>query len=279
MDRLGTTVAAIAREKAAIVKRGDLAVTGTEGEALAIVRRRCRRLDVPLTVVEPAPLLGIDRDGIVVDLPGLRRTTIGLRGRHQGANVAVADAVLDALEVAGIADSPGAARRSGYASARWPGRLELLTIGGRDVLLDGAHNVDGAAALAEAVDDLAPVLSQGRPTLVLGIMADKDVPSMLAALGRSASLAGARVICTAPPGGRAMRPADLADAWHSISGGRPTTAPDPAAAIEAAMAAGDGPVVVAGSLYLVGAVRALLVDDPDLRDPERPDPLEGPDDG
>jgi folylpolyglutamate synthase/dihydropteroate synthase len=67
-----------------------------------------------------------------------------------------------------------------------------------------------------------------------------------------------------------MPPADLADAWRAVAGGRPETAPDPAAAIETALAAGDGPVVVAGSLYLVGAVRALLVDDPELRDPAAP---------
>jgi folylpolyglutamate synthase/dihydropteroate synthase len=98
-------------------------------------------------------------------------------------------------------------------------------------------------------------------------MADKDVTAMLEALGRSETLAGARVVCTAPPGGRAMEPAALADAWRSVAGGRPATAPDAAAAMEAALGAGDGPVVVAGSLYLVGAVRVLLVDDPELRDP------------
>ena len=60
-DRLGPTIKHIAREKAAIIERGDLAVTGTTGDALAIVRRRAARLGVPLTVVEPAPLLAQDR--------------------------------------------------------------------------------------------------------------------------------------------------------------------------------------------------------------------------
>ncbi|MBA2719029.1 MAG: bifunctional folylpolyglutamate synthase/dihydrofolate synthase, partial [Chloroflexi bacterium] len=137
-DRLGPTIAHIAREKAAIIERGDRAVTGATGDALAIVRRRAARLGVPLTIVEPAPVLDVDRDGLVVELPRLGRTRVGLRGRHQAANVAVADAVLDALESAGIATVPDEARRSGYADARWPGRLELLTIDGRDVLLDGA---------------------------------------------------------------------------------------------------------------------------------------------
>ena len=59
-DRLGSTIAAIAREKAAIIERGDLAVTGADGEALAIIRRRARRVGAPLTEVGPgaAPGLG-----------------------------------------------------------------------------------------------------------------------------------------------------------------------------------------------------------------------------
>ena len=144
-DRLGGTVTAIAREKAAIIERGDVAVTGARGDGLAVIRRRARRLGVPLTEVPAAPLLDWDRDGIEVELPGLGRTRVGLRGRHQAANVAVADALLDALAATGIARTDAAARRSGYASAVWPGRLELLTVDGRDVLLDGAHNPAGAA--------------------------------------------------------------------------------------------------------------------------------------
>jgi dihydrofolate synthase/folylpolyglutamate synthase len=266
-DRLGPTIRDIAREKAAIVERGDVAVTGASGEALTVVRDRCRRLGVPLTIVEPAPLVGLSRDGIEVELPTLGRTRVGLRGRHQAANVAVAHALLDALAGAGIASCPPAARRVGYAGARWPGRLELVSVGGRDVLLDGAHNPDGAASLAIALDDLSPFLSQGRPTLVMAAMADKDVAGIVAALVRSRALAGARVVCTAVEGGRAMSPGDLADAWRVVVGGWIATAPDAASALESALAAADGPVIVAGSLYLVGAVRALIVDDPELRDP------------
>ena len=181
-DRLGPTIGHIAREKAAIIERGDLAVTGATGEALAIVRRRAARMRVPLRVVDAAPIVGMSRDGIEVELPRLGRTAIGLRGRHQAANAAVADAVLDALAEAGIAQVAGGARRAGYASARWPGRLELLTIDGVDVLLDGAHNPAGAAALATALDDLAPFLAAGRATVVTASMADKDVDGIVAAL-------------------------------------------------------------------------------------------------
>jgi dihydrofolate synthase/folylpolyglutamate synthase len=131
MDRLGDTIAKIAREKAAIIERGDLAVTGARGEGLAVIRRRARRVDVPLTVVSPAPLLGWDRDAIEVDLPRLGRIRLGLRGRHQASNVSIADATLDALGSAGIATVPDAARRTGYATTVWPGRLELWDRGAR----------------------------------------------------------------------------------------------------------------------------------------------------
>jgi len=280
---LGLTVAAIAREKAAIILGGDRAVTGVAGEALAIVRRRARRVGASLIEAAPAPVRAMDRDGLVVDLPGLAGTRVGLLGRHQAANVAVADAVLDALGAAGIAVVPPAARRAGYAAVRWPGRLELVALpgagpGGADaeLLLDGAHNPAGAAALAAALDELRPLLRGGggaRPvplTLVLAIMGDKDVEGVLGALAAAPSLAGARVVATQVEGPRALPAAALAARWAAVAGERSgpvAVIPEPAAAVTQAVAGAEGPVVVAGSLYLVGAARALLVDDPDLRDP------------
>jgi dihydrofolate synthase/folylpolyglutamate synthase len=270
MDRLGPTIAAIAREKAAIIERGDRAVTGATGEALSIISRRARRLRVPLTVVEPAPLLDWDRDGLIVGLPRLGATRVGLRGRHQAANVTTADALLDALEAAGIAVAPSEARRRGYAEVQWPGRLELLTIGGRDVLLDGAHNPAGAAALAKALDDLQPHLTPGPPTLVMASMADKDVDGVIEALAGTEALRGARVVTTAVDAARAEPAEDLARRWRRLAGrvvGSVEAVERVDDALDRALGSGHGPVVVAGSLYLVGAARARLVDDPELRDP------------
>ncbi len=288
MDRLGATVEAIAGEKAAIIMRGDLAVTGAWGTALDVIERRARRMSAPLTVAPPAPLLGTDRDGIEVELGGLGRVRVGLRGRHQAANAAVADAVLDALDAAGTARVPPEARRAGYAAVRWPGRLELVEAAGREILLDGAHNPAGAAALAAAFDELAPFLGFGRPTLVLAVMADKDVDGVLRALAGSTLLREARVICTSPPGGRALPSDRLAARWGAVVGRAAEAVPEPAAAIDSALSAkegsvtgtlgrGGGPVVVAGSLYLVGAVRAILVSDPALvPDPPLPQPEAAP---
>ncbi|HEX7492126.1 MAG TPA: Mur ligase family protein [Candidatus Limnocylindrales bacterium] len=269
MDRLGATVELIAKEKAAIIMRGDLAVTGAWGSALDVITRRSRRVAAPLVVAPPAQLIGTDRDGIVVELGRLGGVRVGLRGPHQAANVAVADATLDALEAAGIVTVGGEWRRAGYASVRWPGRMELVETGGRDVLLDGAHNPAGASSLAAALDAMAPFLKPGRPTLVLAIMADKDVDGVIEALSGAAYLCDARVICTAPEGGRALPAGDLAARWKTISGRPAEARGDPAAALDVALSSGSGPIIVAGSLYLVGAARAILVADPLLM----PDPV------
>ena len=274
MDRLGDTIAKIAREKAAIIERGDLAVTGASGDGLAVIRRRARRLAVPLTEVMPAPLLAWDGDGIDIDLPRLGHTRVGLRGRHQAANAAIADATLDALEAAGIATVPDDARRRGYANAVWPGRLELLRVWDRDLLLDGAHNPAGAAALAVALDDLRPFIEAGPVTLVTASMADKDVAGVVDALAASGAMMGSTVICTSLDLPRALAADDLAARWRASAAPRAViTQPDPIKAISTALVTeASGLVVVAGSLYLVGAARGFLIDDPDLRDPD-PDPV------
>jgi dihydrofolate synthase / folylpolyglutamate synthase len=278
MEYLGDTVTAIAREKAAILKRGDLAVTGTDGEALAVVRRRSRRMDVPLRVTPPLRVLDMDRLGTTVVHPELGQLRLGLLGRHQAANAAVALGTLDALRDAGIADSSELAVRMGLAEVRWPGRLELLTVrvdpdggnragpagpwpeaGSVDVLLDGAHNTAGATALAAAVDDLRPHLAAGPVTLLLGILADKEVDRMVDALRAATSLRDASVITTrVPDTSRALDPTDLASAWGA--GARAVAPVDTALedALGQARSLG-GPLVVCGSLYLVGHVRGRIV--------------------
>jgi dihydrofolate synthase/folylpolyglutamate synthase len=157
-----------------------------------------------------------------------------------------------------------------------------LRIDGRDVLLDGAHNPAGATALAIALDDLRPFMTDGPLTLVTASMADKDVAGVIRALAAAAALVGASVVCTSLDLARSMPAADLARLWKAaLPAGRISAEADYAAALDRAIAqpAAHGPLIVAGSLYLVGAARARWVDDPDLRDPLRdpsPDPQRDP---
>ena len=141
--------------------------------------------------------------------------------------------------------------RRGLAAARWPGRLELLD-GGRiglgRVLLDGAHNPAGAAALARALGDLG----LRRPTIVFGAMRAKKVHAVLRALAPLQP----RFVFTRVDDPGAHEPAELARIWRKVAAGSDAdTAPSAAEALR--QAAGD-PVVVAGSLYLVGAVRGMI---------------------
>jgi dihydrofolate synthase/folylpolyglutamate synthase len=255
---LGSTLTAIGGEKAAIIKPGNLAVTGAAGRGLRPIIDRCEALGVPLLRAgdgQPyrAHLVEGGWEGIVVDAwtPGRRLTElrIGLLGAHQARNAAVALAVLDALDERFDLTLPEAALRHGFADVRWPGRLELLdgaALGIGRVLLDGAHNPAGAAALARALTDLG----LRRPTIVFGAMRGKDLRGVLSALAPLEP----RFVFTRVEDAGALPPAELAAAWRSL-GGDARTAPDPRAAL--ALAA-DDPVVVAGSLYLVGAVRGMI---------------------
>jgi dihydrofolate synthase/folylpolyglutamate synthase len=256
---LGHTLTAIGGEKAAIVKAGNLAVTGASGRGLRPILDRCARVRVPLRRAGPrqpyrADLRHQDWNGIVVDartprgeLADLR---IGLLGAHQAENAAVALALLDALaERHGIAIDESSVRR-GLAATRWPGRLELLDgarIGVGRVLLDGAHNPAGAAALAGALRDLG----LPRPTIVFGAMRAKKVHAVLRALAPLEP----RFVFTRVEDPGARDPAELARIWRRVAGGEAEVAPTPAEALRRADA---DPIVVAGSLYLVGAVRGMI---------------------
>lgn len=267
MAQLGPSLAAIGREKAAIIKHGDLAVTGAEGDGLAAIRRRARRLGVHLEEVAPLAVRRMDRRGLWLHDEVLGDFRLALLGRHQAANAAVALAVLRALGRAGLADVPAAAVRAGCAAVRWPGRLELLRppgglAVGLEVVLDGAHNAAGAAALAAALDEIRPSLSPGRPTLLLGMMADKQIDRIVRVLAGSTALGGAHVVTTAVDVPRALAAEVLATVWGSVASApaEPVASPEAALsrAIDAARAAG-GPLIVAGSLYLVGQIRGLLL--------------------
>ena len=256
---LGPTLSAIGGEKAPIIKAGNVAVTGATGRGLRPILDRCAALGVPLLRAGPrqpfwATLRETGWEGIVLDartpsrrLDGLR---VGLLGRHQAHNAAVALGVIDALTVRWGIEVDEATLRRGMADARWPGRLEVLdgsSLGLGRVLLDGAHNPAGAAALARALEDLGV----RRPTIVFGAMRTKRVSALLRALAPL----DPQFVFTRVDDPGAHDPQTLARAWRRASGRRSRSAPGPAEAM--AMADGD-PVVVAGSLYLVGAIRAML---------------------
>ncbi|MDQ3690774.1 MAG: bifunctional folylpolyglutamate synthase/dihydrofolate synthase [Chloroflexota bacterium] len=256
---LGNTLTAIGREKAAIIKRGNIAVSGASGRGLRPILDRCDAVGAQLLRAGPrqpyrATLRHLDWDGIVVDartpsheLTDLR---VGLIGAHQADNTAVVLALLHALAERHGVVADDASVRSGLAGARWPGRLEVLdasSIGIGRVLLDGAHNPAGAEALARALLDLG----LRRPTIVFGAMRAKRVHAVLRALAPLEP----RFVFTRVDDPGAHEPDHLERIWRRVSGKSAEVALTPADALRHA----DGdPVVVAGSLYLVGAVRGMI---------------------
>jgi dihydrofolate synthase/folylpolyglutamate synthase len=172
--------------------------------------------------------------------------TLGLAGAHQRANAAVALRVLQLLDARGIT-VPSSAIASGFADPRWPGRLELRRLpGGRELLLDAAHNPAGAASLASYLK------AQGGdpPPLVLAAMRDKDVAGIFAALLPAIG----SLIVTRASNARSADPAVLAQQARAIAPALPI-AIEPALdkALDAAWRASPR-IVVAGSIFLLGDV-------------------------
>jgi dihydrofolate synthase/folylpolyglutamate synthase len=252
-DLLGDTIPEIAREKAAIIKPGNLAVTGATEPALAVIRARAETVGVTLTVVGE----DVTFTGRSVGLGGVEVETVfdgnpiavqaPLRGAFQVANIATAVAVSDALRKRGVDIDPSAVSR-GCATVRWPGRMDWID-SEPPLLIDGAHNPAGMAAMVASARELIG----GRRCIAANTaMRNKDVESMAAGLAELTH----DIVVTAPAVERATPPAELArlfDPPAEIAG-------DVGTALDRARrrAGRDGVVVVCGSLYLAGEVIDLL---------------------
>ncbi len=250
---LGDTLEAIAAEKAGILKRGAPAVVAQmDPAATAVIKEVAAGVGAPLTVVGERLLIGDTEDGNVVQL-GHRAIvapfTLSLGGFHQVQNAAVAVGLLEAV---GIGDE--ASRQQGLEATVWPGRFEVVDDDGVCFVLDGAHNPAAAAALARAL--ATDERTRRRPiAAVLGATRGHDAGAFAAALG-----APERAWATKA---RAPRSIDAAEVHAGMkqAGWRKAAALPLEEALNAARAAAgrEGIVLVTGSLYLVGEVRARLL--------------------
>jgi dihydrofolate synthase/folylpolyglutamate synthase len=223
---LGDTIEKIAAEKAGIVKPFVPLVTATTGRARRVIQSAARSKQAPLVVARR------------------ERFRLSLRGGYQQQNAAVAHAALDQLRGSKF-EVPRARIDRSFRRASWPGRFEPIGA----VILDGAHNVAGCRALVDAIhaQRLAPV------TLIFGVLKGKDAAGMVRILEpvvKQCFVAPIASERSADP----RRVAGLRE-WKGKAA--------PLGSMQAGLAAvrraaKNGPVVVAGSLYLVGAMRALL---------------------
>jgi dihydrofolate synthase/folylpolyglutamate synthase len=280
VEYLGNDLASIAREKAGIIKAGCPLTLGplerTAEQAIVEIAVGTAsgpvwRVEAPLEAAAAAadvaqasalrlatPGVGVVRttraeDGTLhIVAPDGReaRPRLGLEGPHQASNAAVAAAVLWQLEQRWPA--LGRHLDQGLSDARWPGRLETIEQEGRRIILDCAHNPAGVEALARA---LGATLDPARTSLLFGAMSDKLWRPMLL---RLAPLAARR--CYTEP----LRPlgarhsVELTELSAVAAGERVS---DPERALQHVLehsARGDT-VLVTGSIFLVGAVRARLL--------------------
>ncbi len=265
-DRLGSTLEEIAEAKAGIIKPGaPVVMNAGASEAARVIARRAYREGsvlwdvsrIPVTVADEGLMgstLSMELWGTAYD--GVR---ISMGGRHQAENAKTALAALEILRRQGQVMLQRKKLYYGMEKARQPGRLEVIS---REplIVLDGAHNEAGAAALAES---LRRYLPDCRIRMVVGILADKDAEGIL----RELLTISQDFIATEPDSERRMTAGALCDIIRR-GGGRCRAVADPEQALEAALAevasaaaaGSDGEkmaeaVVAAGSLYLIGRLR------------------------
>lgn len=239
---LGRTLSEIAFEKAGIAKPGVPLIIGRmPREAAERIARAAAEVG--------APLIDTAAAATGRKYPPLR---LSLAGRHQLENAAVAIAILERWSAmrTHVATS---AIVAGLTECEWPARLEWLRLpGGGEILIDAAHNPAGAQALASYLEDLrGPKLP-----IVFAAMADKDVAGMITALAPVASM----FVATTVPHARARTADEMAAEILAHAPGTPVTAaPLPEAAVAAALA-GAPRAVACGSIYMVGPLRARLIE-------------------
>jgi dihydrofolate synthase/folylpolyglutamate synthase len=263
---LGDTLAAIAAEKAGIIRPGGVVVTlpqhpeANDVIGNTILQRGARAVSAvpyvpPVSPAAPSagagdrvrnryPLAVLDRE-IAVDSP--------LAGRHQLRNIALAIAA--AVELRSFGFTVSAAQiEQGIRQARWPGRLQFIPAhaGWPDVLLDVAHNPAGAWALRSALSERFP---GRRPIFIFGAMRDKAIAEMAEILFPLAE----RVIATQAGGNnpRTATPQEIAAAGARISV-KWEIAATVSDALQAVRAVKDELVVVTGSIYVVGEAIQIL---------------------
>jgi dihydrofolate synthase/folylpolyglutamate synthase len=251
MAILGDTLSAIAGEKAAIVKPGGWAVSAPqEAEAMAVIERNCQEQSARLWVAELS--------GARQTLPEpagpwpypatIQEGDLSLRGAFQRTNARVAVTAVLALREQGW-DIPSAAIQEGLGSTQWPGRLEVV---GQHptIVLDGAHNLDSARVLRQALRD---EFSFDRLILVMGFSQGHDVAAFAREIGTEAS----HIVTTASRHPRAARADEVSETVRRAVKTSVEQVEDVAAALDRAtqLALPQDLVCVCGSLFVVAEVR------------------------
>ncbi len=250
---LGENLSQIAFEKAGIVKPGVPVVCGVlEAEAFETIKRRAEELKAPfLGVFERSGCFSIqktDREHSFVYRSNGEKYIFSpsLKGEYQGRNAAVAIVACEQLSARWRKLKKNKIIQ-GIEKTKWEGRLEIAS---REplIIFDGAHNVEGVQGLKKYIKDFLP----SPLILVFAVMQDKEIEKIAEILFPLAE----KVILTQFPYFKAASPDDIETKTSGYQD-RIIKEPDPLNALKLAirMADSDGCVVVAGSLFLVGAIK------------------------
>ncbi len=253
VKELGPTMSDIARAKAGIIKAGGQVVSyGGNPDADAVISETCREKGAGLHSPDFSAIVpgAFGLDGQCFSYKGWQNLSIPLIGSYQMRNAAVVLETVEVLRAEGWRISDEAVR-AGLAHTRWPARFEVLR---KDpvFIVDGGHNPHGIRATAESLRRLFP----GRKfTFLTGVMADKDVESIL---GLIVPLAD-QFFTVRPNNPRAMAAEELARRIQAL-GVKATPCPSVADGVAAAIAAEgtDGVACALGSLYMSGDVRSCF---------------------
>ncbi len=207
---LGNNLEEIATCKAGIIKNGSKVVLYKQGELVEdIVKNVCQEKKCELTVTKPEQVnvLLNDLNGQIFDYGDFKNVQIGLLGEHQVKNAITALEVIFALQRSGYEISEDAIRQ-GLRNTRWPGRFEIVN--GRPlIIMDGAHNPDGAGTFVKAVDEY---LDGFIKIFVMGVLRDKDYREIISLTNDRASV----IITVDPDNARALSDVELKDAINEI---------------------------------------------------------------
>ena len=253
MNFLGNTLAEIAGEKAGIIKPGVPVVCHVaENDVANVFATKAAEMQAPLRQMRMEYLTGAKADahGATASyaLEGeWRDVRIPLPGAHQLTNAMTVLAMVEELRKQGW-NIPDEAVYGGMANTRWPARLEWCG----KVLIDGAHNPQGIAALRDYVQTY---LADEKRVLLTGVLEDKLQPEML---GMLASL-GQKIVTVTPDNPRAMQAAELAHRLNAVGGDAvPADSLQDGLNKARALAGDEGMVIAAGSLYFAGGLRTVL---------------------
>lgn len=255
---LGNTLAEVAREKAGIIKEGIPVISGVaEDISRTVVEETCQNKNAPLYILERDffanqkpdnswAYQGID-DSIIDDIH------CGLKGEHQISNTALALATMELLEDKGFKTDASTINED-LQEVQWPGRLEYFCNSQRQFVLDGAHNPAGVISLKNALET---EFDYQKLIMVWGSMADKDIEGTMPVIAPISD----QIILTMPEGERSATPeklqAALPEEYHKSA--HCVRSVEEALKKAYDLTTEKDLICIAGSLYLIGTARKLLL--------------------